>query len=304
MAELSFGARTVKALHKRGPLCVGIDPHPQLLRNWGLDDDLASATRFCLTMVDSLAGEVAFIKPQSAFFERFGSQGIALLEQVIARCRQAGTQVILDVKRGDIGSTMQAYAQAYLDPDSALAVDAVTASPYAGVGALQPLFDMAAARNRGVFILALTSNSEGVALQKSLRKDGRTIAQSVIDDVADINAEAEPLGSVGVVVGATISQCRQFQTANLRQKTYGITHTSAQPGEAAHDLSAVNGPILVPGMGAQGGQPSDLRRVLGNAATAAIPTYSREIARHGPTEASLKQAARHAMEACRDAIGA
>jgi orotidine-5'-phosphate decarboxylase len=303
MADLTFGARAAKALAKRGPLCVGIDPHSQLLRNWGLDDDVKGAEQFCRSMIDAIATEVAFIKPQSAFFERFGSAGIALLERVISESKQAGAQVILDVKRGDIGSTVRAYAQAYLDPASPLAVDAITASPYLGVGALQPMFDLAAAHNRGVFVLALTSNSEGAAVQKARRKDGRTVAQSVIEQIGDVNGDAEPLGSIGVVVGATIAGCRAAQTATRQQKTYGITHTGVQTGESAHDLTGLNGPILVPGMGEQGGQPSDLRRVLGSAVGAAIPSYSREIARQGPAASGMRQAAKQAMDACRTAIG-
>lgn len=303
MAELTFGARAAKVLAKRGPLCVGIDPHSQLLRNWGLDDNVAGAEQFCRSMVDALAGEVAFVKPQSAFFERFGSAGIALLERVIADCRSAGAQVILDVKRGDIGSTMQAYAQAYLDSASPLCVDAITASPFLGVGSLQPMFDMAAAHNRGVFVLALTSNPEGAMLQKARRKDGRTVAQSIIDELGTANGDAEPMGSLGAVVGATITGCREKGAVSRTQKTYGITHTAVQTGETAHDLTGLNGPILVPGMGAQGGQPSDLRRVLGSAATAAIPSYSREIARQGPAPAGMRQAAQRAMEACREVIG-
>jgi orotidine-5'-phosphate decarboxylase len=303
MADQTFGARTVRALAKRGPLCVGIDPHAQLLRAWGLGDDVDGAERFCLTMVEALAGQVAFIKPQSAFFERFGSAGIALLERVIAESRQAGALVLLDAKRGDIGSTMRAYAQAYLDPASPLAVDAVTASPYLGVGSLEPLFDMAEAHDKGVFVLALTSNAEGAQVQKARRKDGRTVAQAVIDEIASANEDVEPMGSLGVVIGATITGCREENALASRQKTYGITHTAQNSGETAHELSRLNGPVLVPGMGAQGGQPSDLRRVLGAAAGAAIPSYSREIARQGPALPGLRAAATGAMEACREAIG-
>ncbi|MGH8795173.1 MAG: orotidine-5'-phosphate decarboxylase [Stackebrandtia sp.] len=304
MADKSFGSRVLKALDKRGPLCVGIDPHSQLLRSWGLDDDVAGAERFSMSIVDALAGQAAFVKPQSAFFERFGSRGVALLERVVSSCRQAGAVVILDAKRGDIGSTVQAYAQAYLDPASPLAVDAITANPFLGVGSLEPMFDMAAAHRRGVFVLAMTSNSEGGQVQKARRKDGRTVAQSIIDDVAAVNADDEPLGSIGVVMGATIPDCREAEARTRRQSTYGITHNAGQSGgETAHDLSRLNGPILVPGMGAQGGRPGDLRRVLGGAASAAIPAYSREIARQGPSQTGLRQAAERAVEACRAALG-
>lgn len=303
MADPTFGARAAKALSTRGPLCVGIDPHSQSLRSWGLDDDIAGAEQFCRSIVDALAAEVAFIKPQSAFFERFGSAGIALLERVISDSRSAGAQVILDVKRGDIGSTMQAYAQAYLDSASPLAADAITVSPFLGFGSLRPILDMAEAHHRGVFVLALTSNPEGAQVQRAVRRDGRTVAQSIIDDAAVVNADAEPLGSVGVVVGATIKGCRESDRTDRARRTYGITHTAVHSGETAHDLARLNGPVLVPGMGAQGGRPSDLPRVLGSAASAAIPAYSREIARRGPSAGGLRSAARQAVEECRAVIG-
>ena len=168
------------------------------------------------------------MKPQSAFFEAYGSAGIAVLERTITACRDAGALVLLDVKRGDIGTTMAAYARAYLDPASPLAVDAITVSPYLGVGSLEPAFELAAAHDRGVFVLALTSNPEGPQFQLARTADGRAIAQAVVDELAARNEDAHPLGSFGVVVGATI-------------------------GDAAADLSGLNGPFLVPGIGAQGG---------------------------------------------------
>ena len=162
----------------RGPLCVGIDPHLPLLRDWGLPDDPAGLERFALTVVEALADRVAVVKPQSAFFERFGSRGIAVLERVLAGIRAAGALALLDVKRGDIGSTMAGYAGAYLDPASPLAADAITASPYLGFGSLRPLLDAAYAHGAGVFVLALTSNPEGAAVQRATGPDGRTVAQT------------------------------------------------------------------------------------------------------------------------------
>ncbi|THV38713.1 orotidine-5'-phosphate decarboxylase [Glycomyces buryatensis] len=285
----------------RGPLCAGIDPHGALLQHWGLDDDLAGAERFAMTMVEACAGTVGFVKPQSAFFERFGSGGIVLLERVIAESRQAGALVILDVKRGDIGSTMAAYAQAYLDPASSLAVDAITVSPFLGVGSLQPAFDLAAAHGKGLFVLARTSNPEGKQVQMARRRDGRSVAQSIIDEVAEHNGEAEPLGSYGIVLGATVGACASEGEARLRESTYGITHTQVRQRDTAHDLSDFNGPILVPGMGAQGGRPSDLPRVLGPAVNFAIPAYSRQIAQPGPAVASIRSAVEALQAECRAA---
>ena len=134
MTPPAFGARLDAAVAARGPLVVGIDPHLPLLRAWGLPEDVSGLERFALTAVEAVAGRVAVVKPQSAFFERFGSRGIAVLERVLAAVRDAGALSLLDVKRGDIGSTMVGYAGAYLDPASPLAADAVTASPYLGSG--------------------------------------------------------------------------------------------------------------------------------------------------------------------------
>src|SRR5439155_25341033 len=152
MDKRRFGERLAEALDKRGPLCVGLDPHPSLLRDWGLPDDPYGLAEFGRTVVEALAERVPVIKPQSAFYERFGSQGIAVLESTIRQLREAGALVLLDVKRGDIGSTAAAYADAYLDPGSPLRVDAVTASPYLGFGSLRPMIDKALAHGAGVFV--------------------------------------------------------------------------------------------------------------------------------------------------------
>ena len=130
-----------------GPLCAGIDPHATLLADWGLTDDPGGLERFARGALAALAGHVALVKPQSAFFGRHGSAGVAGLERRLADARDSGTLVLLDVKRGDIGSTMGGYADAYLADGSPLAADAVTLSPYLGFGSLRPALD-AAVRHR------------------------------------------------------------------------------------------------------------------------------------------------------------
>jgi orotidine-5'-phosphate decarboxylase len=260
---MSFGARLVAQLARRGPLCVGVDPHAELLARWGLADSAAGLRAFCDICVEAFC-DAAVVKPQSAFFERFGSAGIAVLESLVGRLRAAGALVVLDVKRGDIGSTMDAYAQAYLDPAAPLAVDAITASPFLGVGALEPAFELAGRNDAGVFVLALTSNPEGAAVQQA-RVGGGSVAQAVVDELADRNRDLEPLGSLGVVVGATVA-------------------------ELAADLSALNGPVLVPGVGAQGGTPADVRRLFGGL-PGVLPAVSRGVLRAGPDVAALRAAA-------------
>src|SRR6478736_3254548 len=188
---MTFGARLHAAIESRGSFCVGIDPHAGLLRDWGLSDDVAGLESFAMTVVEAVAPHVSVVKPQSAFYERFGSRGIAVLERVIADSRAAGALVLLDVKRGDIGTTSQAYADAYLDPTSPLASDAITASPYLGFGSLDPMIDTARRHDAGVFVLALTSNKEGPEVQHA-RVDEGTVAGRVLDRLRRLNADASP----------------------------------------------------------------------------------------------------------------
>lgn len=265
-----FGERLAAATDARGRLCVGIDPHASLLRDWGLDDNPAGLERFARTAVEAVAGVAAVIKPQSAFFERHGSRGVAVLEQVIADARSAGAMVLVDAKRGDIGSTMAAYADAYLDPSSPLCGDAVTASPYLGFGSIQPMIDLALKHGTGVFVLALTSNPEGAEVQLAAEASGRTVAGSVLDRVRDLNAGSSRWGSFGCVVGATIEPT----TENL----------------------VVHGPLLAPGVGAQGGRPEDLAAVFGPALPDVLPAVSRSVLAAGPDPGTLTEAARRTVD--------
>ena len=273
-----FGHRLVAAIDQRGPLCVGIDPHPGLLRSWGLDATVSGLERFAMTVVEALGPTVAVLKPQSAFFESYGSAGIAVLEKVLAQTREAGALVLLDAKRGDIGSTMAAYAAAYLTGTSPLAADALTVSPYLGFGSLTPALDVALAEGRGLFVLALTSNPEGPQVQHARDADSKTVAQSIVDQVAAVNAGDSPIGSIGLVVGATI-------------------------GKTGVDLSAVNGPLLAPGLGAQGATAADLKLVFADAHGALLPTTSREVLGAGPTVAGLRDAAARVVDEVRAALG-
>ena len=240
---MTFGERLEQAVEARGRLCVGIDPHPGLLDDWGLTDSVVGLERFALTAAEAFGGSAAVVKPQSAFFERFGSRGIAVLERVVSGCREMGALVLLDVKRGDIGSTVQAYADAYLDPRSPLAADAVTASPFLGTGSLDPLVETALAHDAGVFVLALTSNPEGPQVQHAVTASGRSVAAEVLSVLAARNA-ADGAGALGAVVGATVDL----------------------PPDVTAETLDVGGPLLVPGVGAQGGtvarRATDLRAGL------------------------------------------
>ena len=269
----SFGARLRVAMDELGPLCAGIDPHPALLAHWGLDETVQGLETFALTCVEAFAGTVAVVKPQSAFFERFGSAGVAVLERTLAGLRDAGTLAVLDVKRGDIGSTMAAYADAYLSTDSPLRSDAITVSPFLGFESLRPALDLARENGRGVFVLALTSNPEGAQVQHATR-DGRSVAGRIVDGVRGCNAadaSAGVLGSVGMVVGATVGPAVQ---------------------DLALDLAGANGPLLAPGVGAQGGTADDLGSVFGAALPNVLASSSRDVLSEGPDVAALRACAR------------
>lgn len=265
-----FGARLAEATARRGPLCLGIDPHPQLLQAWNLPVTADGLAAFCDICVAAYA-DFAVVKPQVAFFEAYGAAGYTVLQHTIAGLRDAGVLVLADAKRGDVGSTMAAYAAAWAG-DSPLAADAVTASPYLGFGALQPLLDVAAAHRRGVFVLAATSNPEGAGVQRA-DAGGRTVAQTIVDAAAAANRAHQPEpGSVGVVVGATVTD--------------------------APDLSALYGPVLVPGVGAQGGRADALAGLGGAAPGQLLPAVSREVLAAGPDVGALRAAA----ERMRDAV--
>jgi orotidine-5'-phosphate decarboxylase len=272
----TFGERVHAAMAERGQFCVGIDPHASLLHDWGLADDPAGLETFALTVVEAVAPHCSVVKPQSAFYERHGSRGVAVLERVIAESRAAGAQVLLDVKRGDIGSTSQAYADAYLDRSSPLAADAITASPFLGFGSLDPMVATARRHGAGVFVLALTSNKEGPEVQHAVGAGGSSVAGIVLDRLRALNAGADPLGSFGAVVGATI----------------------ADPGE---DL-AIHGPLLAPGYGEQGGGPADVRRIFGASAAHVLASSSRGVLRLGPDRAAMTDAVRRANDELAQAL--
>ena len=184
-----FGTRLRAAMDQYGPLCVGIDPHASLLAKWGLPDDVTGLREFSFTVLDALGGKVAAVKPQAAFFERFGSAGMAVLEDIISYSRDLGTLCIVDAKRGDIGSTMEGYASAFLREGSPLAGDAVTLSPYLGFGSLKPAIDTAIENGRGVFVLCLTSNPEGATVQHAFNPAAnQTVAAQIATEAAAINS--------------------------------------------------------------------------------------------------------------------
>ena len=285
-----FGQRLADAVTARGPLCVGIDPHAPLLAAWGLSDDPAGLARFTDTVVDALAGSVAVLKPQLAFYERHGSRGLAVLEDAVARARAAGALVLLDAKRGDIGSTMDAYAD-YLRPDHPLAVDAMTVSPYLGPGSLQPAVDTARLHGGGLFVLARTSNPDAGTLQHALvggppSGHGRSVAQVVVDTVRGWNTPGWVVGDPLPDVGAVRDLAGRWGPTT---GSFGVV-VGATLAELDVDLDGLGGPVLAPGLGAQGGSVANLRRLFGSG-SAVVPTVSRDVLAAGPDVAALRAAA-------------
>ncbi len=289
-----FGARLGRAMDEHGPLCVGIDPHPGLLDAWGLPRTTEGLRRFGLTALEAAAGHAAAVKPQVALYEAYGAAGLAALEELLGAARSAGLLSVADAKRGDIGSTMDAYAAAWLGEGSPLAADAVTLSPYLGFESLRPALDLAARTGRGTFVLALTSNPEGRSVQHV--GGDASVARSVCEAAAAENARLlgdagapgttaagrGALGSCGLVVGATVGDAL---------------------GALGIDLTAVRGPLLAPGYGAQGARAADLPAVFGRAGAQVLATSSRAILREGPSVAGLREAVRRSAGELAEALG-
>jgi len=277
----TFGQRVRAALDEYGPLCVGIDPHASLLEEWGLDVSAQGAREFGLRVVDGAAGRVGVVKPQVSFFERYGSSGLRALEQVIAAARQSGLIVIADAKRGDIGTTMDAYGEAWLTPGAPLESDAVTVNPFLGVGTLEGTFQLAARGGKGVLVLAATSNPDAFTAQRARMADGRTVSAGIVADVSERNARTTPEGQwadIGFVIGATVD----WHDAGL-------------------STLAPEAPILAPGFGHQGASPRDLRPRFGSAAPLVIASESRSILAVGADRVAARVSERAA--AYREALG-
>jgi orotidine-5'-phosphate decarboxylase len=265
----SFGDRVAAAVAATGPLCAGIDPSAGLLAQWGLRDDARGLRSFCASCVEGFASAVSVIKPQVAFFERHGSAGMAELERLIAEATAAGLIVIADAKRGDIDSTSEAYADAWLGEASPLAADAVTAHPYLGLGALAPLVRLGAANGRGVLVVARSSNPEGRRLQQATTSLGAGVEDMLLAEIAELNGSPEvPAGTVGAVIGATLEP-------------------------SAFALSQLGGVVLAPGLGAQGAGPTDVAtRFAGCPPGSVLPSSSRGLLNEGPDPAALQRSAR------------
>ncbi|WP_462417671.1 orotidine-5'-phosphate decarboxylase [Kytococcus sp. Marseille-QA3725] len=264
----TFARRLADAVARHGQLCVGIDLHPGLLESVGLTVDPEGLRAFSRRCVEAFGGRVAVVKPQVSFFEAFGSRGLAVLEETIAALREAGTLVLLDAKRGDIGSTNDGYARAWFGEGAPLRCDAVTLSPYLGEDSLRGVVEAARADGAGAFVLCRTSNPEAGPLQQAVRQDGMSVAEGVARWAEEFE------GDVGLVVGITVRDAGR----NL-------------------PLEGGRAPILAPGFGAQGGSAGDLQDVFGAAADRVLASVSRDVLRHASSVGELQEATGRWQEA-------
>ena len=267
----SFGRKLFDAFETKGQLCVGVDAHASLLDQWGLDDDVKGLDYFANSVIDAAAGQVGIVKPQVSFFERHGSAGFAVLERITRRANEAGLVVIADAKRGDIGSTMQAYLEAWLGNKSPFYADTLTISPYLGIETSTSLMGSLLEDGKGLTVLVATSNPEGASLQTARGETGESIAFDIWSKLEQLNrissAPGDRFGSFAAVLGAT-----------LRFERFGLKL----------EQSGVKTPILAPGFGAQGAQLRDIRLIFGEAAGNVIASVSRsvlEVGKQGLTEA-------------------
>jgi orotidine-5'-phosphate decarboxylase len=284
-----FPDRLAEAVErKRSQLLVGLDPRPDLLPVELAGDAHLSRTaaaeacaRFCRGIVDSVAQYVVGVKPQLAFFEALGPDGMRALEDVCAYARSAGLIVLADAKRGDIGSTARAYARAYLEPrgDGPPLADAMTVNVYLGRDSLEPFLAACRRHGAGMFCVVKTSNEGGADVQDLVLSDGRPLWQHVARLVHELGEELvgqRGLSSVGAVIGAT--------------------HPRAV-GEARRLLPQAI--LLLPGVGAQGATPADLARAFTSGPASALVNASRSViyAYRGSGDDDWRKAA--ALEAAR-----
>jgi orotidine-5'-phosphate decarboxylase len=257
VAVTPFADRLAEAVdNKRTQLVVGLDPRPELFPlEVGRDVE-----RFCGGIIDAVAPHAVAVKPQLAFFEALGVEGITALEEVSAYARSAGLLVILDGKRGDIGSTARAYAAAYLEPriegDPPLG-DALTVNPYLGTDSVDPYLAACRRHGGGIFCVVKTSNPGGGEVQDLALSDGRPVWQHVARLVGEWGADLvgeRGLSSVGAVIGAThpraVGEARRLLPRSL---------------------------LLLPGVGAQGASPADVARAFTSGPASALVNVSRSV---------------------------
>jgi len=277
----TFVSRFAAVRSGPGPLVWGLDPSGALLEDWGLGDTADGLDRFADIVIEAAVGTVGLVKPQSAFFERHGWRGFRTLQRLIAETRDAGLLVILDVKRGDVGTTNDAYAEAFLGAGAPLAADAVTVHPYLGLAAMNAFVTRADAAGSALLVVTRSSNPEGRAVQASRGPSGHSVEETLLREIGALNAHLAPggTGPIGAVIGPT--------------------HT-----EPPLDLAAMNGLFLAPGVGAQGATAADVASVFAAVPDKVMPSASRTLLMAGPDVGRLRDTAAASAAEFRAALAA
>jgi orotidine-5'-phosphate decarboxylase len=265
----TFASRFASVRSEYGPLSWGLDPSGSILDGWGVGDTPEGLDRFAEIALRAAAGTVGLVKVQAAFYERHGWRGFRTLQRLIADARGAGLLVIVDAKRGDVGTTNDAYAEAFLGKDAPLGADALTVHPYLGVGAMGTFVARAHEAGSCLLVVTRSSNPEGRAVQSARHGSGRSTEEQILVEIGDLNATLVPggIGPVGAVVGPTLV-------------------------EPALDLRSVQGLFLAPGVGAQGATAADVAKIFAACPDRVIPSASRSLLCDGPDVSRLRDTAR------------
>lgn len=271
MSRLAFGERLQAQFAESKRLCVGIDPHPYILAAWGLPDTAEGAGEFAFRVLDAATPIAAAVKPQVAFFERYGAAGFAVLEQLIVAAKQSNILLIADAKRGDVGSSFAAYAQAWLQPGSPLEADALTVNPFQGFEVLSSALELSSTHGKGLFVLAATSNPEAKSIQQAVVAPHTSVSSHILDRIHEYNQRehsAHEMANVGAVLGATV-----------RLADYDIDVRELAEAKSQWPVM----PILTPGVGHQGGQLEQVRENFGRLFAGVLINESRSLVEAGPT---------------------
>ena len=275
----TFAARLHQKIVEHSPLCVGIDPSAALLKSCNLPNTPDGAFEFGKRVLEAADYRISLLKPQSAFFERFGSAGLKAVEELTTLARSREVLVLLDGKRGDIDTTGAAYAEGYFSATTTLRVDAVTTHVYLGLAALDPFLDIAVRAEGGVFVVVRSSNPEGRELQTARMANGETVAQNLCREITLRNRkQGEGLQYIGAVVGATCDDAAA--TVDALPQSF----------------------ILAPGVGAQGATIQDVLKRMPSARGRVLPNVSRAILANGGGVSDIRTTIRGLQEQARELL--
>jgi orotidine-5'-phosphate decarboxylase len=274
-----FAARLHQKIVEHSPLCVGVDPSASLLKSCNLPNTPEGAFEFGKRVLEAADFRISLLKPQSAFFERFGSAGLKAVEELTTLARSREVLVLLDGKRGDIDTTGAAYAEGYFSSTTTLRVDAVTTHVYLGLAALDPFLDIAVRAEGGVFVVVRSSNPEGRELQTARMANGETVAQNLCREITLRNRkQGEGLQYLGAVVGATCDDAAE--TVDAMPQSF----------------------ILAPGVGAQGATIQDVLQRMPSARGRVLPNVSRAILANGGSVSDIRTTIRSLQDQARELL--